>query len=125
MAKAAMKVREVIKLIEADGCIASRPRVVPMIRYAVVIEKDEDNYSAYCPDVPGCAAVGDTLNEVLDNMKEALEFHLEGLAEDGDACPVPLSIVDYVDVREPAPPRTAPQTEPRSRADAREKKRRA
>jgi predicted RNase H-like HicB family nuclease len=72
-----------------------------MIRYADVIEKAKKNYSAYCPDVPGCAATGATLEEVRKNIKEALEFHLEGMAEDGDAAPDPASVVEYVEVQEP------------------------
>jgi predicted RNase H-like HicB family nuclease len=74
-----------------------------MIRYAIVIEKASRNYSAYCPDVPGCAATGAMLEEVQWNMKSALEFHLEGMAEDGDAPPTPTSVVGYVEVQEPQP----------------------
>jgi predicted RNase H-like HicB family nuclease len=52
-----------------------------MERFLVVIEKAENNYSAYLPDVPGCVSTGSTIDETLQNIKEALEFHLEGLAE--------------------------------------------
>ena len=53
------------------------------MRYAVVIEKGERNYSAYVPDLPGCVSVGDTLEEVKVEIREAIEFHLEGMREDG------------------------------------------
>ncbi|MBD3563461.1 type II toxin-antitoxin system HicB family antitoxin, partial [Planktothrix sp. FACHB-1355] len=49
------------------------------MRYAVVIEKAEGNYSAYVPDLPGCVSVGDTIEEVKQNIQEAIEFHLEGM----------------------------------------------
>lgn len=48
------------------------------MQYTVIIEKAGDNYSAYVPDLPGCVAVADTPDEVLDLMREAIEFHLEG-----------------------------------------------
>jgi len=57
------------------------------MRYAVVIEKGERNYSAYIPDLPGCVSVGDTLKEVKAEIREAIEFHLEGVREDG--LPIP------------------------------------
>ncbi len=53
------------------------------MRYAIVIEKTPNNYSAYPPDLPGCAATGATLAEVQQQIKEAIEFHLEGLREEG------------------------------------------
>jgi predicted RNase H-like HicB family nuclease len=68
------------------------------MRYAVVIERGKRNYGAYVPDVPGCVAVGDTVQEALANIREALEFHLEGMREDGEAIPDPASLVDYVEV---------------------------
>ena len=68
------------------------------MRYAIVIERGEGNYSAYAHDVPGCAAVGDTLDEVKREFAEALQFHFEGLREDGQLVPVPTSMVDYVEV---------------------------
>jgi len=68
------------------------------MRYAVVIEKGEGNYAAYVPDLPGCAAVGDTIEEVQREILEAIEFHLEGLRADGLPIPEPSSRVEYVDV---------------------------
>ena len=68
------------------------------MRYAIVIEKAEGNYSAYVPDLPGCVATGSTVAEVETHIREAIEFHLEGLREDGTPIPPPASRVEYVDV---------------------------
>lgn len=68
------------------------------MRYAIVIEKAEGNYSAYVPDLPGCVATGASIEEVEAQIREAIEFHLEGLREDGAPIPQPASRVDYVDV---------------------------
>ena len=68
------------------------------MRYAIVIEKAEGNYSAYVPDLPGCVATGATVEEVDAQIREAIEFHLEGMREDGLPIPQPASRVDYVDV---------------------------
>jgi predicted RNase H-like HicB family nuclease len=57
-------------------------RTDPM-RYAVVIEKGERNYSAYVPDLPGCVSIGDTVEQVTAETREAIEFHIEGMREDG------------------------------------------
>jgi predicted RNase H-like HicB family nuclease len=70
------------------------------MRYAVVIEKGERNYSAYVPDLPGCMLVGDTVEEVKAEIREAIEFHLEGMREDGLPIPQPSSNADYVEVGE-------------------------
>lgn len=72
------------------------------MRYAIVIERAARNYSAYVPDVSGCVATGKTVADTLRNMREALEFHLEGLAEDDQPIPDPSSVVEYVEVRMPA-----------------------
>ncbi|WP_367275356.1 type II toxin-antitoxin system HicB family antitoxin [Microcoleus sp. CAWBG58] len=69
-----------------------------MMRYAIVIEKTPNNYSAYAPDLPGCAATGATLAEVQQQIKEAIEFHLEGLREEGLPIPETTTISDYVEV---------------------------
>lgn len=68
------------------------------MRYAIVIEKSENNYGAWAPDLPGCVAVGDSVEEVERVMREAIEFHLEGMREDGDPIPPPVAQVNYVDV---------------------------
>ncbi|HEY2575468.1 MAG TPA: type II toxin-antitoxin system HicB family antitoxin, partial [Streptosporangiaceae bacterium] len=61
-----------------------------MISYAVVIERAADGgYGAWCPDLPGCVAVADTEAEVLAEMRRAIEFHLDGLREDGQSIPHP------------------------------------
>lgn len=72
------------------------------MRYAIVIEKANGNYSAYAPDVPGCAATGATLEEVKQQIQEALEFHFEGLQEDGLPIPEPTSYSDWIEVDSPA-----------------------
>lgn len=69
-----------------------------MMRYAVVIEKAEGNYSAYVPDLPGCVAVGDTLDEIDQMIREAIEFHLEGMQLNGEPIPQPSSLCQYVEV---------------------------
>lgn len=69
------------------------------MKYAIVIEKAGDNYSAYAPDVPGCAAVGDTIEETLTEMQSALSLHLEALLEDGLPIPVPSTNCGYVDIK--------------------------
>lgn len=67
--------------------------------YAVVIEKGENGtYSAYVPDLPGCIATGKTLEEVKQLIREAIEFHLDGMREDGLPIPLPSSVVDYVEI---------------------------
>ena len=66
------------------------------MRYAVVIEKGETNYSAYVLDLPGCVAAGETLEETERLIREAIEFHLEGMRDDGFAPPTPTSVADYV-----------------------------
>jgi predicted RNase H-like HicB family nuclease len=68
-----------------------------MMRYAIVIEGQEGNYSAYVPDLPGCVSVGETVHEVRQAMQEAIRFHIEGLYEDGLPIPEPRSMVDYVE----------------------------
>ncbi len=70
-----------------------------MPRYAIVIEKAEGNYSAYVPDLPGCVATGATPERAETQIREAIEFHLEGLRQDGAPLPPPVSTVEYVDVR--------------------------
>ncbi len=67
------------------------------MRYAVVIEKAETNFSAYVPDLPGCVATGGTKEEAEQNIREAIRFHLDGLREDGLAIPEPTSVCEYVE----------------------------
>jgi predicted RNase H-like HicB family nuclease len=68
------------------------------MRYAIVIEKANGNYSAYVPDLPGCVATGDSEAEVESLIREAIEFHVGGLRDDGLPVPPPSSKVEYVDV---------------------------
>jgi predicted RNase H-like HicB family nuclease len=69
------------------------------MRYAVIVENGERSFGAYAPDLPGCAAVAETIEEVLRLIQEAIEFHLEGLVKDGQPLPEPSSIVEYVEVK--------------------------
>src|SRR5260370_41840946 len=134
-----MKVRDVIKLVEADGwylistegdhrkykhptqrgrvTIAGHPsKEMPpgtlvsvfkqancrggnkMYRYLIIIEKGNQNYGAYSPDLPGCVAVGDTVEEVQKNMQEAIAMHLRGMIEDQEPIPTPQTTAKYVDI---------------------------
>lgn len=68
------------------------------MRYAVVIEQAESNYSAYVPDLPGCVATGANLQDVEQAIREAIEFHVDGLLEDGLPVPPARSVVEYVEV---------------------------
>jgi predicted RNase H-like HicB family nuclease len=71
------------------------------MRYLVVIEKGPSSYGAHVPDLPGCIAAGETKEEVLLLIRQAIEFHLEGLKQDGQQIPVPASTSEVVEV-EPA-----------------------
>lgn len=66
------------------------------MRYLVVIERAGAGYSAYLPDLPGCVATAETRSEVLDLIRDAIEFHIEGLREAGDPVPVPTSDGEFV-----------------------------
>jgi len=68
------------------------------MEYMVVIEQGEDSYGAYVPDLPGCVAVGDTREEVLALIQEAIVLHLEMLRDDGLPIPRPHSVSEYVAV---------------------------
>jgi len=67
------------------------------MRYAIVIEKANGNYSAYVPDLPGCVATGDSVAAVEIEIRDAIRFHIDGLKEDGLPVPKPTSIADYVE----------------------------
>ena len=68
------------------------------MRYAVVIERAESNYSAYVPDLPGCVAAGSTIKETENEIREAIKFHIDGMKEDGLPIPAPSSSVEYIEV---------------------------
>jgi predicted RNase H-like HicB family nuclease len=110
-----------------------------MDTYLIVIGKTATGYSAHCPDVPGCAAVGKTVEESLANMKSALEVHFEGMAEDGEPIPKPggassyravmkdLDVdryllghvqIDTVSLAAPAPSRSSPDLQSKGRHSA-------
>ncbi|HOB74461.1 MAG TPA: type II toxin-antitoxin system HicB family antitoxin [Phycisphaerae bacterium] len=67
------------------------------MRYGTVIEKAEGNYSAYVPDLPGCVATGATVEEVEREIREAIQFHLDGMREDGLPIPEPTTLCEYVE----------------------------
>ncbi len=69
------------------------------MKYAVIVEEGENSFGAYVPDLPGCVAAADTKDEVLELIQEAIEFHIEGLREDGEPIPEPSSSIEYVEVR--------------------------
>ena len=68
------------------------------MKYAVVVEEGETSFGAHVPDLPGCVAVGETRDEVLTLIEEAIEFHLAGLKEDGQPIPERCSSIEYVGV---------------------------
>jgi predicted RNase H-like HicB family nuclease len=67
------------------------------MRYAMIIEQGERNYSAYLPDLPGCIVTGKTIEELKQRMSEAIELHLRGMREDGLSIPEPTSLAEYVE----------------------------
>ncbi len=69
-----------------------------MKKFAVVIERGQDNLSAYVPDLPGCVTTGKTVEEIEHNIREAIELHLEGM-EDGEPIPEPSTAVSYVELQ--------------------------
>ncbi|MFC1720179.1 type II toxin-antitoxin system HicB family antitoxin [Pseudomonadota bacterium] len=68
------------------------------MKYAVVIEEGLKSFGAYVPDLPGCIAVGESRAEVVQLIQEAIELHLQGLQEQGESIPSPLSTVEIVNV---------------------------
>ncbi len=69
-----------------------------MYKYVIIVEKAGKNYSAYCPDLPGCVATGKTVDETTLRIKEAIEFHLEGMRKDGLSIPKPSTLATAVDI---------------------------
>ncbi|MGH9760702.1 MAG: type II toxin-antitoxin system HicB family antitoxin [Blastocatellia bacterium] len=67
------------------------------MKYGVVIEKGEASYGAYVPDLPGCIAAGETLEEVEELIREAVQFHIEGLRQEGLPVPEPSSVFEFVE----------------------------
>jgi predicted RNase H-like HicB family nuclease len=69
------------------------------MRYAVIVEEGETSFGAYVPDLPGCVAVAETRDEVLQLIEEAIEFHIDGLRQDNQPIPEPSSSIEYVEIR--------------------------
>jgi len=69
-----------------------------MYRYPVIIEKVNENYSAHCPDLPGCIARGKTIKEVLTKIKGIIQFHIEGMKEEGLSIPKPATTIKYINI---------------------------
>ena len=67
-----------------------------MMKYVVIYEKTATGYSAHIPDLPGCIAAGDTIEETEYLMQGALAMHLAGMREDGEAIPAPTTIANYI-----------------------------
>ncbi len=68
------------------------------MKYAVVIEQGPESFGAHVPDLPGCIAAGETREEVISLIREAIEFHIEGLRANGEEVPSPSSSVEFIDV---------------------------
>ena len=83
-----------------NSVLAGRFKVIGerRMRYAIVIEKSDNNYAAYVPDLPGCVATGETIAETELQIREAIDLHLRGMREDGLPIPEPSSSVDYVEI---------------------------
>ena len=69
-----------------------------MSKYTIIIEKAEHNYSAYCPDLPGCIATGITVEETIRRMKQSIEFHIEGLEKEQMPVPEPSTQAASIEV---------------------------
>lgn len=70
-----------------------------MYKYLYILEKTATGYSAYVPDLPGCVAAGETADETNHSILEAIEFHLDGLREEGYEIPLPLTTAAYAEVQ--------------------------
>jgi predicted RNase H-like HicB family nuclease len=69
-----------------------------MKKYLIIVEETATGFSAYSLDLQGCVSTGQTRNEVEENMREAIAFHLEGLREEGQAVPEPHTYSAYVEL---------------------------
>ena len=72
--------------------------MMALMRYMVVVERGETSWGAHVPDLPGCVAVGESREEVLRLIREAIELHIEGLKQDGQPVPTPTSEGEFVEV---------------------------
>lgn len=71
-----------------------------MYKFLIIIEKTDKNYSAYAPELPGCVATGKTVEEVENNMYDAIEMHLDGLKEDNSPIPPNSALAEYVVIKD-------------------------
>ncbi|MDL1969509.1 MAG: type II toxin-antitoxin system HicB family antitoxin [Candidatus Desulfofervidaceae bacterium] len=69
-----------------------------MLKYTIIVEKTDSNYSAYCPDLPGCVATGKTVEETIKNMRKAIKFHLEGLKAENMPIPQTKTMAFQIEV---------------------------
>ena len=83
-------------LCKRTGKMPVPPKEKALEKFLIVIEKADGNYSAYCPDLPGCIATGKTIEEVKQRMTEAIKIHLEGMREDNIPLPAMKSQADYI-----------------------------
>jgi len=83
-------------LCKRTGKMPVPPKPKAVEKFLIVIEKANGNYSAYCPDLPGCIATGKTIEEVKQRMAEAIKIHLEGMREDNIPIPVVKSQAEYI-----------------------------
>lgn len=68
------------------------------MKYMAIIERGPESWGAYVPDLPGCVAAGETRDEVIELIREAIEFHIDGLKQDGEPIPEPSSEIEYIDI---------------------------
>lgn len=69
-----------------------------MFKYPVIIERADENYSAYSPDLPGCVATGPTIKETILQMRDAIQFHIKGLEKEGLVIPEPSTKIKYIEI---------------------------
>ena len=69
-----------------------------VFKYPVIIEKADSNYSAYCPDLPGCVATGQTIKETISRMRDAIQFHIKGLERERLPVPEPSTRIKYIEI---------------------------
>jgi predicted RNase H-like HicB family nuclease len=81
-----------------DSAIQSRDMSGNSIEYLVIVEQGDTSFGAYVPDLPGCVAVGETRDEAIDLIREAIEMHIESLRENGEPVPLPHSFVEKIAV---------------------------
>jgi predicted RNase H-like HicB family nuclease len=89
--------RVILSLSKDEHCRGTR-RISTMSRYAVIIEKSRTGYGAYVPDLPGCVAAAGTFEETEQLIKEAIEFHIDGMRLEGEPVPAPTTIAEVVEV---------------------------